>query len=334
MDVKLYGIMPAITSPCDENDRFLEDTFTSLANYLCEQGVHGLYVCGATGDSYRLRTEERKRILKIAMEVCGPFGAKVITHVGATSTREAVELAEHASSVGAAAVSSMPPANRSNRELVDYYRDVAKAAQLPVLIYHIPQLTNHNLPFSVFQELLDIPGVAGVKFSGSNVFLMRRLLLARSGVSIFNGDDELLVPALLYGACGGIGMTYNLFPKLFVAMYEAVLAGDIARAMHMQDCHVIFLHRAIEYGLCPVFDLLMRERGFGPFSYRKPRTVLDEACAKKFHQEVDPLIAAIDRAANDLRKIPEKKITSQPILVPHDPATLLLRGKGLTHANQ
>ena len=299
LQTRLRGIIPAITSPCDENDMFLEDAFASLAGHLYQQGVHGLYVCGATGEGTNMRLQERKRATEIAVEVSKPFAGTVIVHLGTSNTRDSVELAEHAASAGAHAVASMPPANRSHAELISYYRAVTEAAQLPSFIYHIPHLTGHNLPLRVFCELLDIPGVTGIKFSGSNLFLMKRILLARPGTVIFNGDDELLCPALLYGAAGGIGLTYNLFPRFFVSLYNTVRAGDIVRAMDMQDRFAAFLHRAIEFGTRSVLDLLMRERGFGPFTYRRPRTVLDEAASRKFHDEVDPLMAAVEKGASD-----------------------------------
>lgn len=307
MSNKLFGIMPAITSPCDENDRFLEDIFASLAEHHFQQGVHGLYVCGRTGDGYNLRTDERRRAAEIAREVSQGFDdGQVIVHIGAGNTREAVILAEHANSIGVSAVASMPPANYTHKELYDYYRDLAKAAKLPLFVYHIPQISNHNLPLTVFQELLDIPGVVGIKFSGSNLFLMKRLLLLRPDTLIFNGDDELLTPALLYGACGGIGMTYNLFPKFFVTLYETVQKGDIPRAMCMQNCHALFLQLALKYGLRASFDLLMKDRGFGPFTYRKPRTVLDEASAKELYQELDPVISEMEQLAGSSLNTPIK----------------------------
>ncbi len=296
---RLQGIMPALVSPCDEDDRFLEDAFASLALHLYEQGVHGLYVCGATGDGYNMRLEERKRATEISVEVSRQFSGTVIVHVGTSNTRDSVELAEHAASAGAHAVAGMPPANRSRGELISYYQEVAKAAGLPSLIYHIPHLTGHNLPLAAFCELLDIPGVVGLKFSGSNLFLMKRILLAHPGAVIFNGDDELLCPALLYGAVGGIGLTYNIFPRFFVSLYATVESGDIARAMDMQNRFAAFLHRVIEFGTVAVLDLLMRERGFGPFAKRRPRTVLDEAAIKSFHDEVDPLIAAVEQGLSD-----------------------------------
>lgn len=297
MAQELAGILPAIPSPCDAGDRFLEETFAALAEHLFSEGVHGLYVCGASGDAYSLRPEERKRAAAVAAEAARRHGGKVIVHAGTSNTRDSMELAAHAASVGAHAVACMPPANRSFPELLDYYGAVAKAAGIPTLVYHIPHLTGHALSRDALCALLDVPGVVGIKCSAGDLFLLRRLLLNRPGIALFNGDDELLAPALCYGATGGIGLTYSIFPRFFVRLYEAVRAGSLAKAFSMQAAFTAFLDRAAESGIVPMFDLLLRERGFGPLIRRRPRTVLDAEGARRFHERVDPLIRAVEESA-------------------------------------
>ncbi len=146
-----------------------------------------------------------------------------------------MELAEHAAKIGADAVSSIPPANCSQSLLVSYYSDIAKAGKLPVFVYHYPMLTGRNPTVDEMLELLDIPQVVGLKLTDWNLFFMKRLLIARPDTIVFNGFDQFLCPALLYGAQGGIGSAYNLFPKLFLGIYQAVQQGDIARAMDLQN---------------------------------------------------------------------------------------------------
>ena len=297
MSSELRGILPAIPTPCNAEDCFEETTFANLAAALYREGVHGLYVCGATGDAYSLRLEERKRATEIAVRVSRDWKGTVIVHAGTSNSRDSMELASHAADAGADAVACMPPANRSFPEILAYYRDVTDAARIPLLVYHIPHLTGHAFSRDELCRLLDLLGVAGIKFSASNLFLLRRLILARPGIALFNGDDELLASGLAYGATGGIGLTYNIFPGFFVALYAAVRAGGLARAFAMQAAFTSFLDRVMEFGVFPVLDLLMRERGFGPFIRRRPRTVLDQEAGARFHREVDPLMAAVEASA-------------------------------------
>lgn len=291
---KLCGIIPAIASPCDEHGRFLEDTFAALARHLYHQGVHGLYVCGTTGDGYKMTVAERKRATAIALAVSRDCGGHVIPHVGANRTADALVLAEHAAELGAAAIASRPPMDRRPAQWPVYYSQLARAARLPLLVYHIPALTAHKSTADELLRLLDIEGVIGLKFSDYDLFLMQRLLLARPHITVFNGNDEILVHGLLCGAHGGIGMTYNLFPKLFVNLYQAVATGKLVQALKLQKCYLPFLDLALKYGLFPVFDQLMREQGFGPFSYRRPRQILDKKAGGRLMKELKPVMARIN----------------------------------------
>lgn len=296
MKAELKGIMPAIGSPCNENDLFLEDEFAEHATRLFKQGVHGLYVCGATGDGYNMLAGERKRAAEIAVDIAKKFDGKVIVHVGASNTRDAVDLAEHAASIGAAAVSSMPAANRNLAQLISYYTDIYGASQLPLLVYHIPILTGHSFTVEQMLRLLDIKGVMGFKFSDWSLFFMKRVLLAKPDITVFNGNDEFLCPGLLYGATGGIGMNYNFFPKLFLGIYEAVSKGKIAKAMELQNLFLAYANTLWKYGIREGFTILMRQLGYAEYSWRRPRPVIDEPTRKLFLAEMKPKLEAIEHA--------------------------------------
>lgn len=298
MAAELKGILPAIASPCDERDLFLEDEFGDLATGLYEQGVHGLYVCGATGDGYNMRLEERKRAAEIAVDRSRKYSGKVIVHVGTSNSGDAIELAEHASEAGACAVSSMPPANRNLDQLVSYYTDIARASQIPTLVYHIPMLTGRSLTVDEMLRLLDIDGVVGLKFSDWNLFYIRQLLIARPDITVFNGMDEFLCPGFLYGSSGGIGLNYNLFPRLFLGIYEAVNGGDIARAMELQNTFLAYANLIWRYGVLPTFEIMMREMWHAPHCWRRPRAVMSSETTARFLAEARPTLNAIEEAVS------------------------------------
>jgi len=291
------GILPAIASPCDEADRFLEDAFAALAETLYAQGVHGLYVCGSTGDTQGMRPDERKRAVEIAVEISRNHNGMVIAHVGAANTRDSVELAEHAAVAGADAVSGMPPANRTHAQLLDYYEDIARAGQLPLFVYYIPGLSGHRFTVEEMEALLDIDGVAGFKISDWDLFYMTRVLRARPEAIVFNGNDEFLLPGLLYGARGGIGMNYNLFPRLFTGIYEAFNRKNLQRAQELQRLFLAYADVFFRYGgIRPNLETLMRDLGLAPFVWRRPRPERDEETNRRFLAEVRPAIEAIEAA--------------------------------------
>ena len=289
----LKGIIPATASPCDDNDKFLPDKYAELMTGLYDQGVDGHYVCGATGEGFKMHLPERILAAKIAAEVSGPRKGTVIVHVGTLNTRDSVTLAEHAAKIGAHAVSSIPPAFCSHAQLISFYSDIGKACGLPVIIYHIPMLTGRNPSLQEMLELLDIPGVVGLKFTDWNLYFMKQLIMARPNIVVFNGFDEFLCPGLLYGASGGIGSWYNLFPKVFMGIYQAVQRQDIVLAMDLQNRLCSFCDLGWRNGAMGVFELLMQERGY-PQVFRRPRPSLDAQTIKKLRPELQKRIAAIE----------------------------------------
>ncbi len=296
----LKGIFPAIASPCDETDRFLEDAFAALAENMCDQGVHGLYVCGASGDAYSMNLDERKRAVEIAVEVSLSHNAKVIAHVGCTNTRDAIDLTEHAAAAGAHALSSMPPVNRDHAQLINYYSDIARVGQRPLLVYYIPSHSGHRFTVEEMSALLDIDGVVGFKISDWDLFFMNRVLRRHPEAVVFNGNDEFLLPGLLYGATGGIGMNYNLFPRLFLGIYNAVNRKDLERALELQNLFLLYADVFFKYGgIKPNFEALMRDRGQAPYVWRRPRPERNEETSRKFLADVTPRLEDIENALRD-----------------------------------
>jgi len=290
----MKGVMAAIASPCDENEVFQEETFSRLAEYILTNGQHGLYVCGGTGDGFGMTLADRKRAAELAVEAGKKHGGKIIVHVGATSTRDAVDLAVHAAEVGADAVSSMPPPMKNSQsQLVSYYGDIARTSGLPTIIYYVPALTNRTHTIEEILGLLDVDGVIGMKFSDMNYFLMQRFLIERPDAVVFTGWDELLCPGMQYGSRGGIGLNYNLYPKLFRGIYDAMKASDVTRAMELQSKFIAHMHVVFKYGLWQSFDALMRSRGYGPRVIRRPRDVFDADTEKRFLSEIQPNVEAL-----------------------------------------
>jgi len=295
MSSKLKGVFSAITSPCNEKECFLEDEFNALATDLYKQGIHGLYVCGNTGDGYLMELNERKRAAELAVDVSHKFNGKVIVHIGTQNTRDAIKLANHAAELKVTAISSMPPVNRDFPQVYGYYKDIAEAVRLPLLIYHIPSRTHHVFSFDEILQLLDIEGVMGLKYSDFNLFNMKRLIMARPGITVFNGCDEIFCLGLLFGCDGGIGTTYNLFPRHFVDIYEAIQKNDIVRAMKLQDSLSSFFDFMYRNGLYPIFEFLMAQQGYGRRTYRKPFIPIDSKVLNNIEPELHSRIEAMNK---------------------------------------
>ncbi len=230
MKTDFHGILPAVVTPFNDDGAFCQGVFETLLDALYATGIHGLYVCGQTGEGLTQPVAQRKRVAETAVR-CSPAGKQVIVHVGASSTAEAVELARHAARAGAHAISSLPPAGAySFLEIRTYYEAVAAASDLPLFVYYFPDICPVVATMDQLQELLEIPHVAGLKFTDFNLY--RLSLLRAGGAVVFNGRDEVLAAGMLMGANGGIGSFYNLVPELFLQVYDGARKGrwDEARA--------------------------------------------------------------------------------------------------------
>ena len=228
----LQGILPAVVTPLDKDGRFAPHAFERLLERLYAAGIDGLYVCGQTGEGLMLPAGVRKQVAEAAVRL-SPKDKTVILHIGAGTTAEAVELARHGASIGAHAVSSLPPAgNYVFDEIRGYYTTLAAACGLPLLVYYFPAVSSAVRTMDQILELCAIPNVAGLKFTDTDLFKL--WALRRSGAVVFNGCDEILAAGLLMGASGGIGSIYNLAPEWFVEVYRLARAGRWEEARAVQ----------------------------------------------------------------------------------------------------
>lgn len=230
---QFHGILPAVVTPVDDQERFRPESFRALLDRVYAAGVHGVYVCGQTGEGLQQTEAQRMRVAEAAVEY-SPAGAQVIVHVGAFSTREATALARHASQAGAQAVSALPPFGAfSFAEIKAYYQTIAEASSAPLLVYYFTPLSGAISHLDQLLELCALPNVAGLKFTDSDMYKLNELV--RAGATVFNGSDEMLSAGLLRGAHGGIGSIYNLIPDQFVELYTLAQAGRWAEASALQD---------------------------------------------------------------------------------------------------
>ena len=236
---QLRGIFPATVTPFDEGSVFDGAAMRRIVKYQLNAGVHGFYLCGGTGEGLLLTTSEHRAVAETVVdEVAGK--ATVVSHVGAFQTADTLVRAKDAKEVGVDAVAALPPAyfyKPDEQGLVQYYSLLAEeAAPLPVLVYNIPQRTGVTMTPDLYDRLLEIENIIGMKDSSGDVFAIGGFVSQQPDAVIFNGDDTVVLGGLLAGARGGIGLTYNLMPQLFVKLWDAVQAGDMTLAAETQQC--------------------------------------------------------------------------------------------------
>lgn len=250
--MSIKGILPAILTALDANGAIDERGLRKLVRYQVDAGVDGFFVCGSAGEGVYMTPAERRRVIEIAAnEVSGQV--PLIAHVGAMSTDEAVQLAHDAREAGAAAVASMPPLvfRQPWPAVIEHLRAITEAGELPTYYYHIPIITNVNVTADEVAEMVDkIPGLAGLKYSSPDLFLLWGVLeRPKRRIEALYGCDQQLYQGLMTGASGGIGSTYNYQIEYVVSLYQAYARGDHAEALRWQDkvnkvIEVLFKHGA------------------------------------------------------------------------------------------
>ena len=234
---KYKGVIPAFYACYDEEGNISPERVRKLTRYFIEKGVKGLYVNGSSGECIYQSLEDKKIVLENVMEE-SKGKLTVIAHVACNNTKDSMELAGHAESLGVDAIAAIPPIYFRLPEyaIAKYWNDISSAApNIDFVIYNIPQLAGVALTPSLFAEMRKNPNVIGVKNSSMPVQDIQMFKQdAGENYIIFNGPDEQFISGRLIGAEGAIGGTYGAMPDLFLKMNEHLINGNLEEARKMQ----------------------------------------------------------------------------------------------------
>lgn len=234
---KYKGVIPAFYACYDENGEISPKRVRELTEFHIQKGVKGVYVNGSSGECIYQSVEDRKIVLENVMEVA-KGKLTVIAHVACNNTKDSVELAAHAESLGVDAIAAIPPIYFRLPEyaVAAYWNRMSEAApNTDFIIYNIPQLAGVALTQSLYAEMRKNPNVIGVKNSSMPVQDIQ-MFCAAGGEDyiVFNGPDEQFISGRVIGAEGGIGGTYGVMPELFLKLDELVRAGQMNEAKALQ----------------------------------------------------------------------------------------------------
>ena len=273
---KYKGVIPAFYACYDEKGEISPAGVQRLAQYFIDKGVKGVYVNGSSGECIYQSVEDKKIVLENVMKVA-KGKLTVIAHVACNNTKDSMELAAHAESLGVDAIASIPPLyfRLPDHAIAKYWNDISSAApNTDFVIYNIPQLAGVALSNSLFAEMRKNPRVIGVKNSSMPVQDIQMFKAdAGDDYIIFNGPDEQFISGRVIGAEAGIGGTYGVMPELFLKMNELVKAGQLEAAMPIQ-----YAANSIIYKMCSAHGnmyavikaILKLNEGFDIGSVRAP----------------------------------------------------------------
>ena len=234
---KYEGVIPAFYACYDEAGEVSPERVRALTQYFIDKGVKGVYVNGSSGECIYLSVADRKLILENVMEVA-KGKLTVIAHVACNNTKDSVELAKHAESLGVDAIAAIPPIyfRLPDYSIAKYWNDMSAAApNTDFVIYNIPQLSGTTLTPALYAEMRKNPRVIGVKNSSMPTQDIQ-IFVAEGGEDhiVFNGPDEQFISGRVIGAKAGIGGTYGVMPDLFLKLNELNKQSDFETAKELQ----------------------------------------------------------------------------------------------------
>ena len=251
---RLKGLIAASFTPMNADGSINLSAIDKYVELIAQSNISGVFVCGTTGESLSLTTDERKKILEKWVTLAnGRF--KVIAHVGSNSLFEAKDLARHAYETGADAIAAMAPCffrPGTVKELIDFFAPIAKSAEeLPFYFYNMPSMTGVSLPLATFLEegKKVIPNLVGTKYTHNNLMEMGECIALNNGeFEVLHGYDEILISGLAFGATAGVGSTYNYLPEVYKGIFKAMEEGNLQKARELQMKSIEIVKIIIKYG--------------------------------------------------------------------------------------
>ncbi len=229
------GIFPALVTPFQRKTETVdEQAFRALIRHVLPH-VDGLVTSGTTGEFPYLTRAEKHLLVQVAREEAQD--KPVIAGAGASSTREAILLARDAQEAGAAAVLVVTPyfLHPSDKGIYQHFYEVARAIDIPVILYNIPQVMDQVLPREVIEDLADLANVVALKDSSGNLtYTMEILEYCGDRLDVLVGHDEIVVPALAGGVAGMILASAQVYPDVWQEIMRLMRQGRLEEARALQ----------------------------------------------------------------------------------------------------
>ncbi len=283
MNLKWEGVMPAVTTKFTSEDTLDLDLFEINLNAQLQAGVHGIVLGGTLGEASTLSAKEKAVLLVKAKETANG-NVPVLMNIAEQSTQDAIQAAQVAEKNGADGLMVLPPMRykASDREVVAYFKSIAKNTPLPIMVYNNPVDYKIEVTLDMFEELLEQDNIEAVKESTRDISNITRIK-NRFGdrLKILCGVDTLALESLLMGADGWVAGLVCAFPAETVAIYELQKAGRTKEAIDIYRWFLPLLELDIDPQLVQNIKLAEVYTGIGSEHVREPRLPLSGARRKE-----------------------------------------------------
>lgn len=236
---KFKGIIPPVPTVFTDDGRIDEAGMGRVIDSLVEAGVDGMFFMGTGGEFSQMSREERMAVAEFVVRHTAGR-TQVLIGTGSTNTREAIELSQHAQSIGATGIVTINPYywKVTEENLFRHFSAIAKSVELPMMLYNFPALTGQDLTPQFVKRLADAhANIVGIKDTIDSVAHLRDMIDVVKGAhpefSVFAGFDDHLMNTLLLGGDGAISASANFAPKLSIDIYNAVQKNDLATAAEL-----------------------------------------------------------------------------------------------------
>jgi 4-hydroxy-tetrahydrodipicolinate synthase len=238
MTKRLTGCGTALATPWKKDGSLDEKALRALVDWQIEQGIHMVIPCGSTGEAATMTPAEHRRVVEITVEQA-KGRVPVIAGAGSNDTAKAVAASKEMKAAGATHLLHVSPMYNKppQRGIIEHFRRVADATDLPIVVYNVPGRTGSNIEAKTTLALAAIPHIVAVKEASGNPGQIVDIIKDRpDGFAVLSGDDELTLGLMAAGADGVISVVSNATPRAMAQLCEAALGGDFtaARKLHMQ----------------------------------------------------------------------------------------------------
>ena len=243
-DVIFKGCGTAIVTPFTEDGEVDFETLRKLIDFQILEGVDSIIVCGTTGESATLSTEEKKEIIKFAVQIARKR-IPIIAGTGSNNTKTSIELSKYAQKVGADGLLLVSPYYNKTTQagLIKHYSLIAQSVAIPIIIYNVPSRTGLNIEPATCLELSKIKNIVAIKEASSNISQVAQIAyLCKDNLHIYSGNDDQVIPILALGGIGVISVLSNLYPKYVHDMVYSYLDGNLPKALNMQLNSLDLIH--------------------------------------------------------------------------------------------
>ena len=229
------GCGTALATPFTEDGINFEE-LRKMIEFQILEGVDSLIICGTTGESSTMSTEEKKSVIEFSVKIANGR-VPIIAGTGGNNTKEAIAMSKYAESVGVDGLLLVTPYyNKTTQKgLITHFTKIADSVSIPIILYSVQSRTGMNIEPKTCLELSKVPNIVGVKEASGNISQVAEIAkLCQDELTIYSGNDDQIVPVLSLGGLGVISVLSNVYPKFVHTMVMDYLTGNWQKACASQ----------------------------------------------------------------------------------------------------